>query len=95
MSGIKSNVNGIVIAHTPYVDNVVKMGDGKYARFVSGAPRSPSVPAAGIDLEKADIQDEPEEAVAEVASPETEETAEAQEETSGRRGRRGQPVEQL
>lgn len=100
MSGIKSKVNGIVIASTSYVDTVVRMGGGKYAHFVGTTPRaqpqqSVTPPAAGVDLAQADAQDEQEEAVAEVASPEAEETQETPEEASGRRGRRGQPVEQL
>lgn len=100
MSGIKSKVNGIVIASTSYVDTVVRMGDGKYAHFVGTTSRAQSQqsvtpPAAGVDLAQADAQDEQEEAVAEVASPEAEETQETPEEASGRRGRRGQPVEQL
>lgn len=103
MSGIKSKVNGIVIASTSYVDTVVRMGGGKYAHFVGTAPRaqpqqSVTPPAAGVDLAQADAQDEQdeqEEAVAEVATPEAEETQETPEEASGRRGRRGQPVEQL
>jgi hypothetical protein len=100
MSGIKSKVNGIVIASTSYVDTVVRMGGGKYAHFVGTTPRaqpqqSVAPPAAGVDLAQADAQDEQEEAVAEVASPEAEETQETPEEASGRRGRRGQPVEQL
>lgn len=100
MSGIKSKVNGIVIASTSYVDTVVKIGGGKYAHFVGTTPhaqpqQSVTPPAAGVDLAQADAQDEQEEAVAEVASPEAEETQETPEEASGRRGRRGQPVEQL
>lgn len=104
MSGIKSKVNGIVIASTSYVDTVVRMGGGKYAHFVGTTPRaqpqqSVTPPAAGVDLAQADAQadaqDEQEEAVAEVATPEAEETQETPEEASGRRGRRGQPVEQL
>lgn len=103
MSGIKSKVNGIVIASTSYVDTVVRMGGGKYAHFVGTAPRaqpqqSVTPPAAGVDLAQADAQDEQdeqEEAVAEVATPEAEETQETPGEVSGRRGRRGQPVEQL
>lgn len=103
MSGIKSKVNGIVIASTSYVDTVVRMGGGKYAHFVGTAPsaqpqQSVTPPAAGVDLAQADAQDEQdeqEEAVAEVATPEAEETQETPEEASGRRGRRGQPVEQL
>ena len=106
MSGIKSKVNGIVIASTSYVDTVVRIGGGKYAHFVGTTPRAQPqqsvTPPAGVDLAQADAQadaqdeqDEQEEAVAEVASPEAEETQETPEEASGRRGRRGQPVEQL
>ena len=55
MSGIKSKVNGIVIASTSYVDTVVRMGGGKYAHFVGTTPRaqpqqSVTPPAAGVDL---------------------------------------------